>query len=269
MKTKTLMLICIYAIFTVNLTYARWPSVDPHAENYYPQSPYSFVGGNPVKNVELDGKDWYRNEDGGMMWRRMQDETYTDDNGVVWTNAGTTYLHQRKDGSAIYFSQGTNDDGELTLSSHDLSKNEMAVFGLFHSENAKMAAIEDHVNPSAGSFAKMIGTEMAAQWTDPYLLTGGAAIGVTALGGIPSSVNTSSNKSVGPITGYTKHGLNQAMMRDGGRGVHPSAIVDAVKNPRQVVTQPGGRVMYIGAKATVVVNCRGKIITTYGTPRNY
>lgn len=182
MKTKTLMLICIYAIFTVNLTYARWPSVDPHAENYYPQSPYSFVGVNPVNNVELDGKDWYRNENGDMMWRRIQDETYTDDNGVVWTNAGTTYLHQRKDGSAIYFSQGTNDNGELTLSTHDFSKNEMAVFELFHSENAKMAAIEDHVNPGAGSFAKMVGTEMAAQWTDPYLLTGGAAIGVTAMG---------------------------------------------------------------------------------------
>lgn len=181
MRTKNLFAICIFTLLTVNLVHAGWPSVDPHAENYYPQSPYTFVGGNPVSNVELDGKDWYRNENGDMMWRRIQDKTYTDDNGVVWTNAGTTYLHQRKDGSAIYFSQDTNDDGELTLSSHSLSKNEMSVFGLFHSEKAKMAAIEDHVNPSAGSFAKMVGAEMAAQWTDPYLLTAGVAIGVTTL----------------------------------------------------------------------------------------
>ncbi len=152
------------------------------AENYYPQSPYAFVGGNPINNVELDGKDWYRNENGDMMWCRKQDDTYTDDNGVVWTNAGTAYLHQRKDGSAIYFTQNTNDNGDLTLSSHGLSKNEMAVFGSFHSEKAMMAAIDDHVHPSAGSFAKMVGAEIAAQWTDPYLLTGGAAIGMTALG---------------------------------------------------------------------------------------
>lgn len=185
MKTKIFILICICAIFTVNLIYARWPSVDPHAENYYPQSPYAFVGGNPINNIEIDGKDWYRNENGDMMWRRMQDKTYTDDNSVVWTNAGTTYLHQRNDGSAIYFSQGTNDDGELTLSSHGLSRNEMSVFGLFHSEKAKMSAIEDHVNPSAGSFAKMMGVEMAAQWTDPYLLTAGATI----ILGIPQGPN--------------------------------------------------------------------------------
>ena len=128
MRTKNLIAICIFTLLIVDLAYARWPTVDPHAENYYPQSPYAFVGGNPINNTELDGKDWYRNENGDMMWRRMQDETYKDDNGVIWTNAGTTYLHQRKDGSAIYFTQKTNDNGDLTLSPHGFSKNEMAVF---------------------------------------------------------------------------------------------------------------------------------------------
>lgn len=72
MRTKNLFAICIFTLLTVNLVHAGWPSVDPHAENYYPQSPYTFVGGNPVSNVELDGKDWYRNENGDMMWRRIQ-----------------------------------------------------------------------------------------------------------------------------------------------------------------------------------------------------
>ena len=57
MKTKTLIPICICAIFTVNLGYARWPSVDPHAENYYPQSPYAFCNNNPIKFVDRDGRD--------------------------------------------------------------------------------------------------------------------------------------------------------------------------------------------------------------------
>jgi hypothetical protein len=47
-----------------------------------------------------------------------------------------------------------------------------------------------------------------------------------------------------PIKGYTRHGLNQAISRDG-VGVSPSAISDAVSNPANIVEQSGGRLMYI------------------------
>jgi hypothetical protein len=36
------------------------------------------------------------------------------------------------------------------------------------------------------------------------------------------------------LTGYTKHGLNQAISRDG-VGVSPAAILDAFKNPTSIV----------------------------------
>ncbi len=57
MKTKNLTAICIFSLLTVNLTYARWPSVDPKAENYYPQNPYAFCNNNPIKYVDRDGRD--------------------------------------------------------------------------------------------------------------------------------------------------------------------------------------------------------------------
>jgi RHS repeat-associated protein len=72
----------------------------------------------------------------------------------------------------------------------------------------------------------------------------------------------------GKIVGYTAHGLEQAMERDGGRGVNPGAMLNAVKNPVQIVEQAEGAVKFIGDKATVVLNVAGEIITTWGQPRN-
>jgi len=66
----------------------------------------------------------------------------------------------------------------------------------------------------------------------------------------------------------TQDGLNQAISRDGGKGVAPSAILDAVKNPIKTVEQAGGTIKYVGEKATVVLSEVGKIITTWGEPRN-
>jgi len=66
----------------------------------------------------------------------------------------------------------------------------------------------------------------------------------------------------GRITGFTKHGLNQAISRDG-VGVSAKAILDAVKNPRVVADQGKGVVKYVGEHATVILNDTGKVITTW------
>lgn len=57
----------------------------------------------------------------------------------------------------------------------------------------------------------------------------------------------------------------QGIGRDGGKGVAPKAILDAVKNPSTVVQQAEGAVKYIGDTATVVLNEAGKIITSWAT----
>lgn len=33
--------------------------IDPHAENYIDWSPYNYVGDNPIKRLDIDGKDWW------------------------------------------------------------------------------------------------------------------------------------------------------------------------------------------------------------------
>ena len=70
----------------------------------------------------------------------------------------------------------------------------------------------------------------------------------------------------GVIKGYTQHGLEQAITRDAGRGVSPSAILDTVRSPLSENVQADGRIQYVGKDAVVVVNSEGRIVTTY--PRN-
>jgi len=69
------------------------------------------------------------------------------------------------------------------------------------------------------------------------------------------------------ITGYTKHGLNQAIGRDDGKGVNAKSMLDAIKNPKKIITNQNGTFQYIGKKATVVLNKQGKVVTAWDKPR--
>jgi hypothetical protein len=70
----------------------------------------------------------------------------------------------------------------------------------------------------------------------------------------------------GRIRGFTKHGLNQAISREG-VGVTQAAMLDAVKNPLRVVQQAEGKVLYIGRSARVVLNSDGEVVTTLARNR--
>jgi len=71
----------------------------------------------------------------------------------------------------------------------------------------------------------------------------------------------------GKITGYTKHGLNQAIGRNGGKGVNANDILDAVRNPKKIIEGSNGATVYRGKRATTILNSEGKVITTYGKSR--
>ncbi len=50
-----------------------------------------------------------------------------------------------------------------------------------------------------------------------------------------------------------------------GVGVSDAAMADAVANPLDVVAQSGGRYMFVGQNAVVVLNSNGEVITTWAT----
>ncbi|MDR1198830.1 MAG: hypothetical protein LBK94_07450 [Prevotellaceae bacterium] len=104
---------------------------DPLMEKYYSISQYAFCGNNPINRIDPNGMDWYefQDKDGNTqtMWRKLQDKTYTDDNGNTWNNIGENYLSLNGD-NATLFTQYKNDDGELFLrsSSYNLADEESA-----------------------------------------------------------------------------------------------------------------------------------------------
>ena len=107
-----------------------------------------------------------------------------------------------------------------------------------------------------------------------------AACGGAALKYMSSAANKASaatslsepKKAANAITGYAKHGLNQAIGRNG-VGVKPSAILDAVRNPVDVVTKIDelGRIstQYRGTQSTVVLNEIGKVVSCWAKSSIY
>ena len=67
------------------------------------------------------------------------------------------------------------------------------------------------------------------------------------------------------LTGFTKHGLNTVIGYPGRAGTSNRALRDAVRNPRKVISQSGGRRRFEGEDATVVLNSDGKVVTAWPT----
>ncbi len=61
------------------------------------------------------------------------------------------------------------------------------------------------------------------------------------------------------ITGFTGHGINQAI----NRSISPSKILDATQNPLKVENRSNGSIRYFGRGATVVLNPAGQVITIW------
>ena len=71
------------------------------------------------------------------------------------------------------------------------------------------------------------------------------------------------------ITGYTQHGLERAMGRDG-YGVSPKGILDAFKNPQSVIYDVRyDTFKFTGRKSVVVLNRQGQIVTTWAKGSMY
>jgi hypothetical protein len=75
--------------------------------------------------------------------------------------------------------------------------------------------------------------------------------------------------ALGLITGFTRHGLERAIMKDG-VGVTERAMLDTVKEPVKTVWQLGPKgwtMKYVGKNAVVVLNEHGQVVSTRAISR--
>ncbi|MFO0982588.1 MAG: RHS repeat-associated core domain-containing protein [Planctomycetota bacterium] len=123
----------------------------------------------------------------------------------------------------------------------------------------------DHNGAIDEDFASQLGLVMAVNGVGQIASAGLRGLLSTSETGVAESTEGAVG---GKIAGYTNHGIEQAIARDGGKGVDPKAILDAVRSPTTVVAQTDGTTKCVGENATVVLNSEGKVVTTWGKPRN-
>jgi RHS repeat-associated protein len=249
-------------------TIGRWISVDPMADMREWISPYNFVQNNPILRIDPTGAldTRYEDKEGNLLLETNDgsDDVVTVSNERVenFRYFGESYKNDAM--RPRYDSKNWNDNMKAELLGFETTNEMNGLLDQFTTQWSRQNAIDFLQDPSLKNAMAMSFSEALSQWTDPEKVMTGLSIGA---GGLMSMRSVVTKTSVGPIKGYTRHGLNQAISRNAGRGVHPSAIKDAALNPVKVIEQSGGRMKYVGQKATVILNSEGKVITTYGTPR--
>jgi hypothetical protein len=168
--------------------------------------------------------------------------------------------------------QINNSTGAVTYLHHDQAGSTRLLTGSTGKVEGKCSYGADGALTCEGTTTTPLGYD--GQYTSPdtgliYLrnrVYEGAVVGALDASGAGEEelgVEAADQGIAGVIKGYTQHGLEQAIERDAGRGVSPSAILDAVRSPLSESVQDGGRTKFVGQNAVVVVNSEGQIVTTY------
>ncbi len=251
-------------------TSGRFLSADPMGHAASP-SLYDYAGGDPVNRTDPDGRcasklAQYLSDPLGNAG--LLNDIYNDVQAINDFNSGPTSAMDRAMATGS-LGMGLRDYQALAAQlgwngfTAELSEYQQQYYGKMAAQILQLQAQGKDVS----SLWQGVLSDVPGVVTDSRGLMAGDSADLARKSWLASINGTTlaTGAVVGAvITGYTRHGLNQAISRDE-VGVSPSAILDAVKYPIQTNPQGGGVVEYVGRDATVILNANGKVITTYAT----
>ena len=90
--------------------FGRWDRMDPLCEKYYHMSPYIYCGGDPVNNIDSDGRmyDWYKDKDNTYQYSPDVHSQKDLSKGQIYIGKsftegkGNKFVQYRTDGSILY-----------------------------------------------------------------------------------------------------------------------------------------------------------------------
>jgi RHS repeat-associated protein len=246
----------------------RW-NVDPVFKEY--ESPYAAFSGNPILNTDVNGDDAEGSDDPPGVWGRFMNWLFGSEKkeiseGVDNINEGAS---KQVVGPWNAAEIANSDDPDATIAYRKADGLTQALGGVgqvsegIYTGGAKAEAIVEAPLLIKGGIQLLKGK--SSQTLLKTLANEDVQEILRIKKFLDEPIPVSNPKK---ITGYTRHGLNQAIGREGGKGVNMRAMLDAVENPKSVT--PGnsdGATVYKGKKAKVVLNKDGKVITTAGTSR--
>jgi RHS repeat-associated protein len=246
----------------------RFFGVDPISEDYMSISTYQFAHNNPVWKIEIEGLEGYPlTGTDNLNYEPVVGHTMLSSQPEIASTASST-----GGGRMITISGAENGGGIGTLRTGQFNESDFggvinpATDAMYNSDPA--GAVLQDVTFTALSFVGANAIDDAvATASDPNASTLDVAEATVNALTVGKGGKGKGIKGSG-VTGHTKHGLNQSINRNGGRGVSAKAKADAITNPKSVTSQDGGRTKFKGKKATVVTNSDGKIITTFGSSRS-
>jgi len=165
----------------------RFTSVDPLAENYYETSPYSYCDGNPVNNIDPDGRDYWSTSDPATIERflnslkqvggsRLPSESFDYGEWGHATDAQFTCgLTYNDDNQTFYSSYGTVENGQSVI--HGI-KIKAASFG---DGNASVQTEKGKWYDKSSGAIKQENVEFA-------LIVGGSKVGLSAFSWIWNNI---------------------------------------------------------------------------------
>ena len=132
------------------------------------------------------------------------------------------------------------------------------------------AAVGALVGAGVGVVGGAVVGGVVSGWTVEGILTGiGIGFGVGAIvGAVIGGALGYMNYVPSQITGFTKHGINQIISRNG-HGVADKALLETMKAPSKIVKQGIFRstYKYVGKNAVVILNKTGKVVTAWAKSR--